>query len=107
MVAKMGFRWLAGNGKQIRCWEDNWLGPCNLVLMFWELYVILRDQSTTIDDMWNSTNLKCTSRGCVDHKLTRQRDEQIQIASTLVLTDNEGGIIWAIRVCDVLLAISI
>lgn len=78
-----------------------------MVLMFWELYVILRDQSTTIDDMWNSTNLKCTSRGCVDHKLTRQRDELIQIASTLVLTDNQGGIIWAIRGCAVLLAISI
>jgi hypothetical protein len=36
-VGKMGFRWLVGNGKQVRFWEDNWLGSCNLVIMLWEV----------------------------------------------------------------------
>jgi hypothetical protein len=25
-VGKIGFRWQVGNGKQVRFWEDNWLG---------------------------------------------------------------------------------
>jgi hypothetical protein len=39
--------------------------------------VILNELSTTIADLWDSTNLKCTSRRCVDHKLMRQWDELI------------------------------
>jgi hypothetical protein len=58
--------------------------------MFWELYVILNEHLTTIANLWDSTNLKCTSRRCVDHKLMMQWDELI----TLVLTDNEDEIIW-------------
>jgi hypothetical protein len=51
--------------------------------------VILNEHSTIIADLWDSTNRR-RSVGL----LMRQWDELIQIASTLVLTDNEDEIIW-------------
>lgn len=42
-TAKMGFRWRIGNGKNIKFWEDNWLGSSSLAIQYCEI---------DDDDLW-------------------------------------------------------
>jgi hypothetical protein len=67
-AAKMGFRWKIGDGKRVSFWEDNWIGPSNLAVQFWDLYVIVNEKTCTIADLWDGQNLKCTFRRTVDAK---------------------------------------
>lgn len=39
-AAKMGIKWVVGNGKRVRFWEDTWFGNSSLAIQFWPLYVI-------------------------------------------------------------------
>jgi hypothetical protein len=51
-----------GNGKKIKFWEGNCLGPSSLALQFWEIYAFIHEQSGTIAELWDGTNLKYTFR---------------------------------------------
>lgn len=47
-AARMGIKWLVGNGKKVRFWEDHWFGDSSLAIQFWPLYVINDQQGKTI-----------------------------------------------------------
>jgi hypothetical protein len=47
-AAKMGIKWVVGNGKRVRLWEDTWFGNSSLAIQFWPLYVINEQQGKTI-----------------------------------------------------------
>lgn len=83
-----------GNGKKIKFWEGNWLGPSSLALQFWEIYVFIHEQSGTIAELWDGTNLKYTFRRGVDQRLMNMWLEIIQLASTIIFTDEEDSLIW-------------
>ncbi|KAL6629613.1 hypothetical protein ACP70R_029378 [Stipagrostis hirtigluma subsp. patula] len=51
----MGYLWHVGNGKKVKFWEDNWVGPSSLAIMFWELYVIVNEKTATIADLWDGS----------------------------------------------------
>jgi hypothetical protein len=93
-AAKMGYRWKVGNGKKIKFWEDNWLGHSSLAVQFWDLYLIVNEKSSSIADLWDGTNLKCTFRRTVDARLGRLWMEIVQIASTINFSDEEDALIW-------------
>ena len=93
-AAKLCFRWKVGKGDKIRFWEDNWLGVSSLAVQFWDLYVIINEKASTIADLWDGTDLKCTFRRTVDSNLNRMWLEVIQIASTISFTDEEDTLIW-------------
>lgn len=46
-AARLGYRWRIGNGKKVKFWEDNWLGPSSLAIQFWEIYVLVNEKSHT------------------------------------------------------------
>jgi hypothetical protein len=62
VAAKLGFRWKIGDGKKVKFWEDNWLGPSSLAIQFWEVYVLVQEKSRTVADLWDGSVLKCTFR---------------------------------------------
>lgn len=82
------------NGKKVNLWEDNRLGPSILAIQFWEIYVLVNEKSQTIFDLWDGTNLKCTFRRGVDSWLMNLWLEVVQLASTIVFTDDEDSLIW-------------
>jgi hypothetical protein len=53
---KIGFRWKIRNGKNVKIWEDNWLGTSSLAIHFWDLYVILNEKNKTVYELWDGTN---------------------------------------------------
>jgi hypothetical protein len=59
-VVKMGYRWRLGNGRNVRFWEDVWVGTSSLAIQYWDLYCILNEQNRTVAKLWNGQNLKCT-----------------------------------------------
>lgn len=40
-VAKFGFKWKIGNGRKVKFWENNWLGPSNLAIQHWDYIPLL------------------------------------------------------------------
>ena len=93
-AAKFGFRWKVGDGKKIKFWEDNWLGHSSLAIQFWNLYVIANEKTSTIADLWDGTNLKCTFSRTVGESLYRDWLEVTQIASTIIFSNEEDSLIW-------------
>ena len=61
-AVKMGYKWQVGNGRMVRFWEDTWFGNSPLATQFWDLYFITNQQTKTIAEVWNGTDLLCKFR---------------------------------------------
>lgn len=90
----MGYRWKVGQGNNIKFWEDVWLGNSSLAIQYWELYRIVNEKTATIGDLWDSENLKCTFRRSVHNRLFSLWEEVVQLASTIVFTDDPDSLVW-------------
>ena len=64
-AARMGIKWVIGNGRKVRFWEDIWLGNTSLATVYWPLYVINEQQGKTLHEVWDGENLMLTFRRCV------------------------------------------
>ena len=64
-AARMGIKWVIGNGRKVRFWEDIWLGNISLATVYWPLYVINEQQGKTLHEVWDGENLMLTFRRCV------------------------------------------
>lgn len=93
-AAKLGFRWKIGDGKKVKFWEDNWLGPSSLAIQFWEVYVLVQEKSGTVADLWDGSVLKCTFRRGFDQRLMNLWLEIVQLASTISFTEDEDALGW-------------
>ena len=43
-AVKFGYRWIVGDGEQIRFREDTWFGTSPLSVQFWEVYCVCNEQ---------------------------------------------------------------
>jgi hypothetical protein len=93
-AAKMGYQWKVGNGRKFFFWEDHWFGHCSLSIIFWDLYVLVNEHNKSIQELWDGTNLKCTFRRTVDHRLLQRWYDLKSIAESLYLNDEENSVIW-------------
>jgi hypothetical protein len=55
---------------------------------------LINKQNIIVAELWDGEQLKCTFRRCVDDKLFRMWDEVVNVASTLVLSDEDDELIW-------------
>jgi hypothetical protein len=94
-AAKVGFRWKVGDGRKIKFWEDNWLGSSSLAIQFWDLYSIVNEKTSTIAELWDGHNLKCTFKRTVSERLGRVWLEIVQLASTITFSEEEDALIWS------------
>jgi len=39
-----GIRWVVGDGRKIRFWEDHWIGNTSLAIVYWHLSVVCEQQ---------------------------------------------------------------
>ena len=53
-----------GDGCQVRFWEDSWITPRPLKMLFPTLYNIVRRKSASVRSMLSTTPLKEVSNGC-------------------------------------------
>jgi hypothetical protein len=51
-AVKLGYRWLHGDGKKIRFWEETWFGTAPMTVQFWELYCICNEKTRTLAEVW-------------------------------------------------------
>lgn len=64
-AAHMGIRWVIGDGRKVRFWEDIWLGNISLATVYWPLYIINEQQGKTLRDVWDGETLMLTFRRSV------------------------------------------
>lgn len=93
-AAKMGYTWKIGNGRKVKFWEDNWLGPSSLAIQYWEIYILVNEKSSTVAKLWDGVNLKCTFRRGVDNRQMNLWLEIVQLASTITFSNDEDALIW-------------
>jgi hypothetical protein len=86
-VAKMGYRWRVGNGKNIRFCED--------------VYCIINEHNKTISEIWDGVQLKCTFMRCVDLRLFNLWEEVVNITNDINFTDEEDALIWQFQSSEV------
>jgi hypothetical protein len=74
-AAKFGYQWMVGNGQNIKFWEDQWFGGTSLAIYFWKLYIICNEQTKTICEIWDGSELKLPFRRGFNERLMLQWEE--------------------------------
>lgn len=89
----MGIKWLVGNGKKVRFWEDHWFGNSSLAIQFWPLYVINDQQGKTIAQDWDGHVLRLTFRLAVSENLMNMWYDLLSIIDNLTSQEENNQII--------------
>jgi hypothetical protein len=55
----------------------------------------VNEKTSTIEDLWDGNNLKCTFRKTVNERLGRIWLEVVQLASTIRVSEEEDALIWS------------
>lgn len=80
--------------KKVKFWEDNWLGNSSLAIQYWEIYILVNEKASSVADIWDGLELKCSFRRTVDQRLMNLWLEVVQLASTITFTEEEDSLIW-------------
>jgi hypothetical protein len=94
-AAKMGIKWVVGNGRRVRSWEDNWFGNSSLAIKFWPLYVINDQHEKTISQAWDGQVLRLSFRHSVSENLMNMWYELLGIVKNLNLQEDDDKIMWS------------
>jgi len=52
-AARMGYKWVTGNGEKVRFWEDYWLGTSSLAIQYWKLYRFVNESNKSVANLWD------------------------------------------------------
>jgi hypothetical protein len=55
MVVKLGYRWKDGNEKSIRFWKNVWFENIPLATQFWDIFIVVNQQTKTIEELWDGS----------------------------------------------------
>jgi hypothetical protein len=94
-AAHMGVKWIVGNGKKVRFWEDIWIGNTSLAILFWPLYVINEQQGKIVSDVWDGVDLKLTFRRTVSESVMDLWWELLAMMDGFSFSEEEDHILWS------------
>ena len=86
-----------GKGDKIRIWEDTWFGNSPLAVTFWDIYILCNEQEITIVDAWDGEQLRLTFRRNFGDNLMRQWYDLVEIAKSIVFTQEDDSLIWQLE----------
>jgi hypothetical protein len=92
-AVRCGYKWHVGNGKSIKFWKYVWFGNSPLATQYWDIYNIVNQQTKTIEELWDGSQLRCTFRRTFTAELLIQWQEILVIASSISFTDSEDQLI--------------
>ena len=93
-AAKMGFRWVVGNGQRVKFWSDVWIGTCSLAIVFWDLFVISNEQEITVAQALQEGEVRLTFRRNVSPALYQRWLELTQLVNSVTLTQEVDNPVW-------------
>jgi hypothetical protein len=93
-AVRFGYKWLVGDGKSIKFWEDSWYGNAPLAVIYWNVYMLVNKQTQTISELWDGQQLKCTFRRTFTDELMAQWLEILEIAKEINFNDSPDQLIW-------------
>uniref|UniRef100_A0A0A9B169 Reverse transcriptase zinc-binding domain-containing protein n=1 Tax=Arundo donax TaxID=35708 RepID=A0A0A9B169_ARUDO len=91
---KFGYRWMVGNGKKVRFWEDTWFGTAPLAVLFWDLYSIVNEKGKAISEIWVENELRVSFRRTFSTDMWQRWLELVEISSSIQLNDEMDSMIW-------------
>ena len=97
-AVKFGYRWKVGNGRSIKFLEDIWFGNSPLSTQFWDIYFVSNQQTKTIAELWDGSQLLCDFRRTFSDEMMLQWLELVEIAKTLELSEeNDQSLYGSMR----------
>lgn len=87
---------MVNNGKQVRFWEDWWVGHKSLMQQFPGLYNIVRKRNQTIASVFSSTLNIAFRRAVVGEKL-RQWNRLVSLVVHVNLGETEDQFVWKVN----------
>lgn len=91
---KFGYRWMVGNGRKIKFWEDIWFGTSPLAVQFWDLYSVVNEKGKTISEIWVDNQIRCSFRRTFSDTLLLRWYELEGIMQHLNMSNEEDALIW-------------
>lgn len=92
-AVKFGYRWVYGNGKKVRFWEDTWFGTVPLAVRFWDLYTIANEKIKVIVDIVDGDEVKLTFSRTFSFDMMQRWHELVMIATSVVLQDDSDALV--------------
>jgi hypothetical protein len=89
-AVKVGYRWLSGNGKRVKFWEDTWFGTAPLALQFWELYCFYNEKIKSIAEVWVEGELRLSFRRSFFENIWKNLCD---VAGSLVLNNDFDALV--------------
>jgi hypothetical protein len=93
-TVKIGYRWQIGDGNSVKYWEDVWFGNSPLATQFWDVYFVVNQQTKTVSELWDGSQLRCTYRRTFTDSVMDQWHELVEIAKTIFFSDQSDQLIW-------------
>jgi hypothetical protein len=90
----MGYRWLPGNGKTVKFWNDIWFGTAPLAVQFWELYCICNEKAKTIAEVWVEKELRLPFRRNFSDNLGQMWDDLCVVVEQVELNEDSDSLVW-------------
>ena len=75
-------------------WRDRWIGHTTLATKYWNLYSIANDQSITVCEAWDGTNLKISFRRCFSLDMLAEWNDLFNDIKNIVLVDKRDTVCW-------------
>jgi hypothetical protein len=91
---EFGYRWKIGDGGKDRFWEDTWFGTSPIAVQCFPLYVLCNENGSTVQQIWDESQLKLTFRRNFSSSLIQQWYEPEGIAASISFTSDTDALIW-------------
>jgi hypothetical protein len=91
---KFGYRWLPGDGKRVKFWDDTWFGTAPLVVQFWELYCICNEKTKSLAEVWVNRELRLTFRRTYSSEIMLVWRVLVEVVKQVNLNDEIDALYW-------------
>jgi hypothetical protein len=95
-TCQKGLKYVVGNGRKVRFWEDVWLGECPLKLRFNRLCKISREQKWVVAKVLERGEINLSFRRRLGELEIKEWEELEECLSWVHLSDEEDIVKWAL-----------